>query len=73
MYSQVFSENSQIPNIRYLRSWTFSHCQQFWKCRERIALGHTVHCLRHGFKSNLPIGPFLSDMFVVWGIYQNKI
>ncbi len=31
-----------------------------------LALGHTVHCLGHGFKSGLPIGPFLSEMFIVF-------
>ncbi len=30
------------------------------------ALGHTVHCLGHGFKSSFPIGPFLSDMLILF-------
>ncbi len=30
------------------------------------ALGHTVHCLGHGFKSGLPIGSFLSDMLILF-------
>ncbi len=31
-----------------------------------IALGHTIHCIRHGFKSGLPIGPFLLEMFILF-------
>ncbi len=30
------------------------------------ALGHTVRYLGHGFKSGLPIGPFLSEMFLLF-------
>ncbi len=36
---------------------------------ENEALGHTVHCahcLGHGFKSGLPTGPFLSEMFILF-------
>ncbi len=29
-------------------------------------LGHTIHCLGHGFKSDLPIGPLLSDMLILF-------
>ncbi len=31
-----------------------------------FALGHTVHCLGHGFKSGRPIGPFLLEMFILF-------
>ncbi len=30
----------------------------------QITLGHTIHFLGHGFKSGLPIGPFLSEMLI---------
>ncbi len=33
---------------------------------EHYTLGHTVHCLGNGFKSDLPIGPFLSDMLILF-------
>ncbi len=35
----------------------------------RVALGHMVHCLGHGFKSGLPIGLFLSEMSILF--YRN--